>query len=32
MTDERMARLLLTEEIAQFLYTEAELLDERRYE
>ena len=31
-TDERIVRLLLTEEIAQFLYMEAELLDERRYE
>ncbi len=28
---DRLERLLLTEEIAQFLYTEAELLDERRY-
>jgi len=32
MTDERVARLLLTQEIAQFLYTEAELLDERRHD
>ena len=32
MTDERLARLLLTEEIAQFLYTEAEILDERRHD
>jgi 3-phenylpropionate/cinnamic acid dioxygenase small subunit len=30
--DERLARLLLTQEIADFLYAEAELLDERRYE
>ena len=28
---ERLADLLLTQEIAQFLYREAELLDERRY-
>jgi 3-phenylpropionate/cinnamic acid dioxygenase small subunit len=28
---ERLARLLLTDEVAQFLYHEAELLDERRY-
>ena len=28
----RMARLLLTQEIAEFLYREAELLDERRYD
>ena len=27
-----LARLLLKEEIEQFLYREAELLDERRYE
>ena len=27
-----LARLLLKEEIEQFLYHEAELLDERRYE
>jgi 3-phenylpropionate/cinnamic acid dioxygenase small subunit len=27
----RLARLLLTDEVAQFLYHEAELLDERRY-
>ncbi|MGE0225723.1 MAG: 3-phenylpropionate/cinnamic acid dioxygenase subunit beta [Acetobacteraceae bacterium] len=32
MDDERVTRLLLTEEIAQFLYTEAELLDERRHD
>ncbi len=32
MSDDRAARLLLTEEIAQFLYTEAELLDERRHD
>lgn len=30
--DERLARLLLTQEITEFLYREAELLDERRYE
>ena len=30
--DDRLARLLLTQEIADFLYAEAELLDERRYE
>ena len=29
--DERLDRLLLTHEIAEFLYREAELLDERRY-
>ena len=28
----RVARLLLTQEIAEFLYREAELLDERRYD
>ena len=32
MSDERLARLLLTQEIADFLYTEAELLDERRHD
>jgi 3-phenylpropionate/cinnamic acid dioxygenase small subunit len=32
MTDDRIARLLLTQEIAQFLYLEAELLDERRHD
>jgi 3-phenylpropionate/cinnamic acid dioxygenase small subunit len=32
MTDVRTARLLLTAEIAQFLYAEAELLDERRHD
>jgi 3-phenylpropionate/cinnamic acid dioxygenase small subunit len=32
MNDDRVARLLLTEEIAQFLYAEAELLDERRHD
>ena len=32
MSDERLARLLLTEEVAQFLYAEAEFLDERRYD
>jgi 3-phenylpropionate/cinnamic acid dioxygenase small subunit len=30
--DERLARLLLREEIEDFLYREADLLDERRYE
>ena len=30
--DDRFAEMLLTHEIAQFLYREAELLDERRYE
>ena len=29
---DRLARLLLTEEVAQFLYVEAEILDERRYD
>ena len=28
----RVARLLLTQEVAEFLYREAELLDERRYD
>src|SRR5271168_4718702 len=32
MSDERLARLLLTQEIASFLYAEAELLDERRHD
>jgi 3-phenylpropionate/cinnamic acid dioxygenase small subunit len=32
MTDDRIARLLLTQEIAAFLYAEAELLDERRHD
>jgi 3-phenylpropionate/cinnamic acid dioxygenase small subunit len=32
MNDERIARLLLAQEIAGFLYTEAELLDERRHD
>ena len=32
MNDERIARVLLVHEIAEFLYREAELLDERRYE
>jgi 3-phenylpropionate/cinnamic acid dioxygenase small subunit len=32
MSDDRLARLLLTLEVAEFLYTEAELLDERRYD
>lgn len=32
MNDDRVTRLLLTQEIAQFLYTEAELLDERRHD
>ncbi len=30
--DDRLARLLLRQEIEEFLYREAELLDERRYE
>ena len=30
--DDRIARLLLTHEVAEFLYREAELLDERRYD
>jgi 3-hydroxyisobutyrate dehydrogenase-like beta-hydroxyacid dehydrogenase/3-phenylpropionate/cinnamic acid dioxygenase small subunit len=32
MTSDRAAHLLLTQEIADFLYAEAELLDERRYD
>src|SRR6476661_3373294 len=32
MIDERIARVLLAHEIAEFLFSEAELLDERRYE
>jgi 3-phenylpropionate/cinnamic acid dioxygenase small subunit len=32
MSDERVAQLLLTQEIAQFLYAEAEMLDERRHD
>jgi 3-phenylpropionate/cinnamic acid dioxygenase small subunit len=32
MSDDRVARLLLTQEIAGFLYAEAELLDERRHD
>ena len=32
MSDDRIARLLLTHEITEFLYAEAELLDERRYD
>ena len=32
MTDDRIAGLLLTQEITNFLYTEAELLDERRHD
>ena len=32
MSDDRLARLLLTQEIAEFLYAEAELLDERCYD
>src|ERR1700710_1625414 len=32
MSDDRVARLLLTQEIALFLYAEAELLDERRHD
>ena len=31
-TNQRLARVLLKEEIEEFLYQEAELLDERRYE
>jgi 3-phenylpropionate/cinnamic acid dioxygenase small subunit len=30
--DERIARLLLAQDVAEFLYREAEILDERRYE
>jgi 3-phenylpropionate/cinnamic acid dioxygenase small subunit len=30
--DDRITRLLLVQEIAEFLYREAELLDERRYD
>ncbi len=30
--DDRITRLLLAQEVAEFLYREAELLDERRYE
>ena len=30
--EERIARLLLAQDVAEFLYREAELLDERRYE
>ena len=32
MSDDRLSRLLLAQEIAEFLYAEAELLDERRYD
>jgi 3-phenylpropionate/cinnamic acid dioxygenase small subunit len=32
VSDERTARLLLGQEIAEFLFAEAELLDERRYD
>jgi 3-phenylpropionate/cinnamic acid dioxygenase small subunit len=32
MSEDRTARLLLAQEIAEFLYAEAELLDERRYD
>ncbi len=32
MSDDRLARLLLAQEIAEFLFAEAELLDERRYD
>ena len=32
MSDDRLARLLLAQEVAEFLYAEAELLDERRYD
>src|SRR5438132_12127047 len=31
MSENRTARVLLTHEVAEFLYREAELLDERRY-
>jgi 3-phenylpropionate/cinnamic acid dioxygenase small subunit len=32
MSEDRLARLLLIQEVAEFLYAEAELLDERRYD
>jgi 3-phenylpropionate/cinnamic acid dioxygenase small subunit len=32
MSGDRLARVLLTQEIADFLYAEAEILDERRYD
>ena len=32
MTDDRLTRFLLQQEIADFLYREADLLDERRYD
>jgi 3-phenylpropionate/cinnamic acid dioxygenase small subunit len=32
MNDQRIARLLLVQEVADFLYREADLLDERRYD
>jgi 3-phenylpropionate/cinnamic acid dioxygenase small subunit len=32
MSNDRTTRLLLTQEIAEFLFAEAELLDERRYD
>jgi 3-phenylpropionate/cinnamic acid dioxygenase small subunit len=32
VSNDRVAQLLLVQEIAQFLYTEAELLDERRHD
>jgi len=32
MTDEALARLLVAQDVADFLYREAELLDERRFE
>jgi 3-phenylpropionate/cinnamic acid dioxygenase small subunit len=32
MIDERLARLLLTQEVAEFFYAGAELLDERRHD
>jgi 3-phenylpropionate/cinnamic acid dioxygenase small subunit len=32
MSEDRVARLLLAQEVAEFLYAEAELLDERRYD
>ena len=31
-SDARITRLLLTQEVTEFLYREAELLDERRYD
>ena len=32
MSDEALARLLVAQDVAEFLYREAELLDERRFE